>query len=188
MTPTPFALMERCFQLALAADADSLAELHGLLRAADWRVRQAAAVALGDRRSPASLEPLLALVAEEDAAPLYTQPCEYGGIPAGGPFPPGAGLPADTPPATAQAWQRRGRLKQAACHTFGEIGVADPRVVAYLHRVVLEDMDYPVRAAAAKALGQLRSPDSLPVLKRAAEDTEFCTRTEALKAIAAFSP
>jgi len=47
-------------------------QLHAL-QSPDWRVRYAAAVALGDRRDPQAITGLLAALRLEDVAPLYSQ-------------------------------------------------------------------------------------------------------------------
>jgi len=76
-------------------------------------------------------------------------------------------------------------VKQAICLALGQIGQAEPAVLAMLHRYVGNmDEDYTVRAAAGQALGQFGSPLSRPFLEKGAQDEEFCARTEARKALA----
>lgn len=170
--------LDQIFQMTFAEQLQSL-------QSPDWRVRYAAAVALGDRRDPPAIAGLLAALRLEDAAPLYSQKEELGGTPAGANFAPRITFPPGTTPAIQDAWQRRGRLKQAICLALGQIGQAEPTVLAMLHRYVGNvEEDYTVRAAAAKALGQLRSPLSRPFLEKGAQDEEFCARTEARKALA----
>ena len=148
-------------------------------------MRYAATVALGDRGDPQAIPGLRAALQQEDAAPLYTQKADLGGAPAGANHAPQITFPPGTTPAIQAAWERRGRLKQAICLALGQIGKAEPAVLEMLHRYVgnLEE-DYVVRAAAATALGQLRSPLSRPFLEKGAQDEEFCARTEARKALA----
>lgn len=172
--------MERCL-----APATPAAELIAGLQSADWQIRFAAAVALGDRREREAVGPLAAVLEQENAAALYTQQADLGGIPAGSPDGHAPVFPAGTTPAIVAAWARRGRLKQAACLALGEIGVATPAVLALLHRYAVDQgEDYAVRAAANKALGKLGQPASRPVLERSVDDPEWCTRTEAAKALA----
>lgn len=182
MTET-FTKMELCARDGIQTDAASRDRLLTLLRDADWRVGYAAAIALGDRREAQAVASLLAVLNTEDAAPLYTQKEDLSSTPAGQPSVEWH-VPADIPAETLEAWRRRGRLKQAVCLALGEIGIADPVVLARLHRYVTTAAeDYLVRAAAAHALGQLGSADSLPFLRAAMEDEEWCTRTEATKAV-----
>jgi HEAT repeat protein len=171
--------MERCLDLATPLAAVIVA-----LDNPDWQVRLAAIVALGDRRDPSSLGSLVALLAHENKEPLYSQQADLGGIPAGSPHGHTPRFPEGTPEATQTAWARRGRLKQAACLALGQIGVADRSALELLHRYAIDQAeDYAVRAAANKALGQLRHPSSRPVLEGAIADPEWCTRTEAVKAL-----
>jgi HEAT repeat protein len=182
----PLAAMEDCLRLGSRTDDASLRQLLERLRDSDWRVRFAAAVALGERRASAAVEPLLELLTAEDAAPLYGQKQELGGTPAGCHQAPTPEFPPGTDTATRDAWARRGRLKQAACLALGAIGKATPEVLARLHRYVTDQgEDYPVRAASAKALGLFRQAASRPHLERATADPEWCTMTEARKALAA---
>lgn len=179
-----FEQMEWCARAGRLSDDASLHQLIQYVGDADWHVRYAAAIALGDRRQPAAVEPLYQLLQAEDAAPLYGQQDDLGGAPAGCPVAAGPHFPEGTDADTRAAWQRRGRLKQAACLALGEIGVADPRVLDTLHRYIIGlDNDYMVRAAASKALGQLASPTSRPFLEQTTQDEEWCTRTEAAKAL-----
>ena len=178
--------MERCIHLGRQQDDGSLLELTALLKNDDWRIRFAAAVALGDRADPRSIEPLLDLLRAEDAAPLYSQSGDLSSAPAGAPNAGQLTFPEGTTAATRAAWERRGRLKQSACIALGRIGSADERVLEFLHRYSTDAKeDYAVRAAAAKALGVLRNPLSRPFLVVAAQDEEWCTKTEARKALTA---
>ena len=93
-------------------------------------------------------------------------------------------VPANTPEETRLAWKRRGRIKQAICLAWGSIGQSDERVLEVLHRCATDTgEDAAVRAAASKALGQVGSTSSRPSLERAAQDQEWCTRTEARQAL-----
>ena len=91
---------------------------------------------------------------------------------------------AGTSAATRAAWERRGRIKQAACLALGCIGQPEPRVLECLHRYATDQgQDYAVRAAACKALGLIHSPLSRPIVEQATADLEWCTKTEAQKAV-----
>jgi HEAT repeat protein len=177
--------MEACAAAGLAGDPAALPMLLAALADADWHVRYAAAVALGDLRDARALNGLLALLEAEDAAPLYTQPEDYGGLHAGSPEATVSRLPAETPPATAEAWRRRGRVKQAACFAIAAIAAGTPAIRACLERYTADEgEDYMVRAAAARALGVIGTAKSCPALEAAAQFHEFCTKTEAAKALA----
>ena len=184
MTTTHFDLMDQCAEIGLRKDTASLPVLFTALAHDDWRVRYAAAVALGDMPTPAAVAPLLSALAIEDAAPLYSQP----ELPAGG----SAGssgvvtpeFPAGTTPDQIEAWRRRGRVKQAVCLALGAIGDGSPGVLAVLHRYAVDSgEDYLVRASSCKALGQIGSPASRAVLSVASKDEEWCTSKEAMKGL-----
>jgi len=180
--------MESCIAASRRGGGESvalpmLAMLLNALKDEAWEVRYSAAVALGDLREPGAIDGLLALLKEEDAAALFSQPGECMG-PAGSTVAPSPDLPQAVTKETLDAWRRRGRVKQAACFALGAIGKADPRVLDVLHRYAVDAaQDYMVRAAACKALGQIGSPASSRVLEAAANDEEWCTKTEARKAL-----
>ncbi len=179
-----FELMEQCARLACQQDEPSLRELMDLLADPDWMVQFAAAVALGDRRDPRAKEALLRLLRTEDAAPLYTQDKDIGSAPAGSNSAPEPEFPEGTTAATRAAWERRGRLKQAACFALADIGGADSVTLEFLHRYAADAKeDITVRAAAGRGLGILRDPSSRPFLAVAAQAEEWCTKTEAQKAL-----
>lgn len=178
---TSYDAMEQCMSRSAPVDV-----LLAALQGEDWQARFTAAVALGDRRERAAVGAMIEVLTAEDPAPLYTQQADLGGIPAGSPHGRAPVFPPGTPEATRTAWARRGRIKQAICLALGEIGVADPRALEFLHRYATDQgEDYAVRAAANKALGLLKHPSSRPVLERAVTDPEWCTQTEARKALAA---
>lgn len=154
---------------------------------ADWRVRYAAAVAMGRTGDPEWLPDLSAMLEREDGRPLYDQPRAS--------FP---GSHDDTRMAEQilavhevfdreagederEAWKCRGRVKQACLFSIGDIGVGDEslrrKVEAYL-----EETDDVVRMAAARALGRIGNAGSLPALEQLLDVPEFCSRTEARKA------
>lgn len=178
MMETSYEKMEKCLK------TDQSEPLIESLHDADWRVRYAAAIALGDRREPAAVSALLEVLAEEDAAPLYAQPEVSGSALAGDPGSFAIQFPDGTTESDVEAYRRRGRLKQAVCLALGSIGVAESAAVSTLSRYATDaGEDYTVRAAACKALGQLASQKAVPSLQKASGDEEWCTRTEALKAL-----
>jgi len=181
---TTYERMEACIAAAQSRDMCAVSRLLAALNDDAWEVRYAAAVALGDLQDAAAIDPLLDLLKAEDAAPLFSQPGECFGT-AGSTIAPTPGLPQQAARETLEAWRRRGRVKQAACLALGSIGKAAPSVLDLLHRYAVDAaQDYMVRAAACKALGQIASPQSRGVLETAANDEEWCTKTEARKALA----
>ena len=164
--------IETCVKAGQVADADSERMLIGQLCHADWRVRYAAAIALGERKSAVAVPALAAVLEEENKAPIYSQKEDLAGLPAGSNRSPAGRIPDGVTLDTAEAWRRRGRLKQAVCLALAAIGQSE---------------DYGVRAASCKALGLIRDPSSLEILKAASDDQEWCTATEARKGVAALS-
>lgn len=182
---TTYQRIELCAQLATEHTEDVNATLTSLLSDEDWRVRYAAAVAIGDRCDTAFIPALLHALALEDKAPLYNQPEVEAGGHAGSTEVTAPEFPVGTTSEMREAWARRGRLKQAICLALGQIGKSSAEILDYLHRYATDSgEDYTVRAAACKALGQIRSQDSVPFLQRATGDEEWCTATEAAKALA----
>ena len=182
---THFELMDQCADIGLRKDAASMPVLFTSLAHNDWRVRYAAAVALGDMPVPSAVPPLLAALAIEDAASLYNQPELTAGGPAGACDVVAPQFPAGTTADQIEAWRRRGRVKQAICLALGAIGDGSSGVLATLHRYAVDSgEDYMVRASACKALGLIASPTSRAVLTAATKDEEWCTNKEAVKALA----
>jgi len=180
--------MDACAAIAEHRDAAGLPVLLDALADPDWRVRYAAIVALGDLGDPRAAEPLLALLRAEAREPLFTQPPLEGGGDAGATLVHPVAFPADTTEATKEAWRRRGRLLQAGCLALANLGTPSAPLLELLHDLATDQKrDYMVRAAACKALGQLACPASLPVLEEATRDEEWCTATEARKAVAAIT-
>lgn len=185
MNTASYERMERCADIALRGDLNALPELFSALADADWQLRYAAAVALGDLRPKTAVQPLLAALAIEDAAPLYSQPPLSAGGSAGSGNVTAPQFPAGTTEEQIAAWTRRGRLKQAICLALGAVGEGAPEVLEALHRTAVDGgEDYLVRASSCKALGLIGSPTSRAVLDQAAKDEEWCTAKEAHKALA----
>lgn len=186
---TVFEKMEYCAAHAASTDSATLADIIAYLRDDNWRVRYAAAIALGDRHDPQAVPALAELFASESSEPLFSQPEIHGGIHAGSTENLSLEFPEGTTEEMKEIWRRRGRVLQAACLAIGNIGQADAATLGYLHRFALEQSyDYGVRAAACKALAQLALPGSLPILELAAKDEEWCTNTEAKKGLPCCTP
>ena len=177
-----YALME----LAFAQPA----ELAQLARHADWRVRYAAAVAIGQTRDQRWLPLLKELLQLENARPLYSQPPAHFTNSTDdtrmaeqiGPI--GVSFEQVVDDATKEAWRCRGRVKQAILFALAELGAADDEMRALLH-VYLEapNEDYAVKAAAGRALAAVGNQSSIPALQIAQKFDEWCTQTEATKAL-----
>jgi len=181
---TVFEKMEFCAANATQSDETAFIQTLALLSDANWRVRYAAAIALGDRRDPKAVDALVQALHRENEAPLFTQPKLEGGAHAGSNDPFNVIFPAGTTEETKEAWRRRGRVLQAACLALGNIGTADPAALELLYEFALnQNRDYVVRAAACKALGQIADAESLPVLEKASKDEEWCTACEARKSV-----
>jgi HEAT repeat protein len=178
--------LEACFRRALDDGPEARAALEAGLRHANWRVRMAAAVALGDRGDAAAVPALLRALEAEDLEPVYTQPENMVALHAGSNEPFTLALPAGTPEQTLECWRRRGRLRQSLCLALGQLGKASVAALPLLHRYAVDaGQDYMVRAAACLALGRIGDPASLPVLEQAVHDSEWCTQTEARRSLAA---
>ena len=175
--------MESAVAAGAQRDAASLAALLEMLRDPDWRVRYAAAVGLQDRGDPAAIPGLLAALAEEETAPLFSSPELPGAdFNAAGAQATEVVFPPGTSEETKEAWRRRGRVKQAVVLALGAIASDAPEVLAVLHRYARDaEQDYAVRASACHALGEIASPASLTCLEAACSDEEGCTRMEAVK-------
>jgi HEAT repeat protein len=179
-----FEYMEKCIAAGQANDAESFNMLLAALNDADWQIRYAAVVAIGDRKNPAAVNALVKILQDENTAPIYTQDADYGGAPAGSPYANEPNLPAGTTDETRDAWHRRGRIKQATIIAIGSIGIADPKALDLLHDyAVNQKEDYMVRAASCQTLGILASPASKPYLEKAVNDNETCTMMEAVRAL-----
>lgn len=165
-------------------------ELERLALHENWRVRYAAAVAIGqtpDRRWLPLLKEMLRI---ENARPLYTQPPAHFSNSTDdtrmaeqiGPIT--ATFDHAVDEATLDAWRCRGRVKQAVLFALYEVGEADDELRAILH-AYLEDPqeEYPIKAAAGRALGRVGNRSSIPALQVAQKFDEWCTQMEATKAM-----
>ncbi|MGI6496638.1 MAG: hypothetical protein ACOX5G_11260 [Kiritimatiellia bacterium] len=165
------------------------APLEGLLAALDadqWQLQQGALWALAGRMErplphdtlAAIAEAVLALLDDQDGRGVYAAPSpkDYRG--------------AD--PAKTEEHRCRFRVKQAACMALAPAAMALPpgnplheRAVARLERYAVDlAEDYAVRAECCRALGRIALPRSRGTLEQASTDGEWCTATEARKALA----
>ena len=182
---TFFEKIESCQRSGTVVRSAALATLTELLADADWRVRYAAVIAAGDLRAVELVPRLVSVLRDEDVAPLYAQPGDLSGGPAGANTPMKAKLDA-ADPVTLDAWRRRGRIKQAVLWALADIGHSSAEVRAFLHRYAVDQKeDYAVRAAACRALGVLGDASSVGVLEQAATDGDWCTNCEAKKSLRA---
>ncbi|WP_308635440.1 HEAT repeat domain-containing protein [Paenibacillus silvisoli] len=186
--------MRSCYEQMEACFACGSDELKQLAVGPEWRVRYAAAVAIGERQDADYGDTLEAMLAIEDARPLFTQPVtEFVGVNGDTslaeqvkPFQVVFPVPADE--ATQEAWKTRGRVKQAILFAVYAIGTANERLIDRLHGYIRDaGQDATVKAAAVRALGKVGGPNSLPFCKEAAAYDEWCTRVEAGKAIGALT-
>jgi HEAT repeat protein len=157
----------------------------------DWRVRYAAAVAMGESADARWLPMLTDLLAIEASRPLYSQPAvlEFPGSyddtrMAEQIIATEAIFDRDYPEPLKEAWRCRGRVREAcllAVHAIGA-GTADLLDIVY---ALLDDPDEDrsVKAAGAKALARIGDTSSIAVLRRALESDEWCLRVEALRAL-----
>lgn len=156
-----------------------------------WRVRYAAAIGMGETGDPAWLGTLLSMMAIEDGRDLYGQPqvLEFVGsfddTRAAEQLVTTEAIWA-TPPTPEQhdAWQCRGRVRQACILAVHAIGAADDAWRRTLHALLHDpDEDFVVKTAAAKALQRVGTRESIPHLEFAVSLDEWCLNIEARKAI-----
>lgn len=162
----------------LFAPETPLEELLGALEDENWQIVQAACQAIGERREVGAVAALLDVLKRQDELDLYGAPDMWS-------------LEDAPDEATREVWRCRFRVKQAACHALGKIGeehgaeALGAAVIRHLAGYATDDdEDYVVRAAACRALGQIGAPEARTALEPAAGDGEWCTRTEARKALA----
>jgi len=163
--------MDRMAGLGFEACPCSLGGLVAGLGHPAWEVKLAAVVGLGLRRGRAAVPHLLELLRWEHTQPIYGQKDSVG-----------QDLPKEWTEEQRAAYARRWRLKSEICFALGNCGDASA-LDALILLCTDQKEDYNVRAAACKALGQLRDPRALPALRVAAGDWEFCTRARARWAI-----
>jgi len=156
-------------------------ELLAGLTADNWQVQQMALWALGHRGDSQAINHILNTLDAQDALDVYGSPDPWA-------------IDGTDDVDTRETWRCRFRVKQAACHALGAIGAkhgpdilgsdAIRRLTGY---ATDQREDYVVRAAACQALGLCRATGAHVdnALKAAANDSEWCTATEARKALQA---
>lgn len=181
-----FEKMEKCLRLGASHSRAAAGRLEAMLADADWRVRYAAAVALGDLGSEGSVPALMAALRREDQRPLYSQKEDLAGGPAGSPARMRRSeVLARQSEETLEAWRCRGRVKQAVCFALAEMGAAAVEALPMLSKYAVDQgEDYAVRAAACRAIGLIGPAQCAAVLEQACQDGEWCTKTSARKALA----
>ncbi len=147
------------------------------LAASDWQIQQAACLALSHRPDPAAVETVMQLLDAQDRMDVYGAPDNWT-------------LDGAADDTAREIWRCRFRVKQAACLALGSIGgrfghgaVSPVALARLMHYATNDGDDYAVRAAACQALGLIRAPSARTALGKAAADGEWCTRTEAIKAL-----
>ncbi len=157
----------------------------------DWRVRYAAAVAIGELRDKKYLPLLCNLLRSEGERPLYTQPAVLGYensyddtrmaeqlVPIKEIF------DKEYPEDMREAWRCRGRVRQACIFAIRDVGKATDEVLKLLHTFLIDPKeDYAVKAASAMALGSVGHDGSIPYLEKLMELDEWCCQCEAKKAL-----
>jgi len=185
--------LKRVEDLYARISVGETAALQEALDEGDWTLIQSALMAI--RRYPmAEASPVIfAVLAREAKRDLYGQKEDLTGSADAEKSQAGnaEGIKAYAPQTIAD-WMCRWRVKQAACLALGAIAAQHGRqalsgeVFAELCRLaVSETDDYQVRAAACFALAAAADPAAAPALEKMATNDEFCTRTEAKKALAA---
>lgn len=165
-------------------------ELEQLARHADWRVRYAAAVAIEQTQDRRWLPLLQEMLQIENSRPLYSQPPAHFSNSTDdtrmaeqiGPI--GVHFDDEADESTKEAWRCRGRVKQAVLFALYNMGEANDEIRALLHGYLDNPKEeYPIKAAAARALGAVGDQNSIAALRSAQEFDEWCTQKEAEKAI-----
>ncbi len=159
----------------------------------NWRVRYSAAVALGETEDPNALEDLAFLWQREQSRQLYTQPkvkgftnsyddtrmaeqiVEIAVI-----------FDRDYDQELLEDWKCRGRVRQAILCAVEKIGRINQSLLRAVYDVLADEgEDYAVKMQGCRVLGRCGDHFSLPYLEKALTVDEWCTQTEAQKAIKA---
>jgi len=156
---------EQLLVLALEKGRGAVPRLIEALHSRDWRAQAMAAEMLGIIGDERAVEPLIALLAEEDPSVIYTRERDW---------------PDKTiPPRAARGF----RVRQAVVAALGMLG--DRRAVKPLCDLLERAEDYyTVHALAAKALGELGDASALPVLEKWLGPGEINARDFAREAVA----
>ena len=157
----------------------------------DWRVRYAAASAMGESKSTKWLDDIQRLLLMEERRSLYSQPKVKSFVNSYDDtrmaemlVPIEVVFDKDHPEALLEDWRCRGRVRQACLFALYEIGKVNDDLLQLLYKYILDDEeDNTVKAAAARVLGIAGSSESIPILEKALVIDEWCLQTEVKKAI-----
>lgn len=167
------------------------AQIENYYMHSDWRVRYAAAVAIGESGNADFLEKLYEMLVFENTLPLYTQP----------PVLYFENSYDDTRMAEQlvyikevfkdehteheyECWRCRGRVKQACLFAIAQIGEINTSLLELLHIYLQKPSeDYSIKAASARTLGFVGHSGSIPYLEMCVNIDEWCVQTESKKAI-----
>lgn len=163
----------------LLSPAAAAPELAAALESDQWQLQQAALWSIAtSHRDPALLDAVTATLDAQDKLRIYEGRDHW--------------TYEDDDPVAQEEHRCRYRVKQAAVMALAAVAATlaatDPRRARATARIEpyatsMAD-DYAVRAEACRALGLLASPSSRATLEKASADGEWCTATEAAKALA----
>lgn len=167
------ALSSAATMLALADDpaAGALSGLLAGLTSSEWKVRSAAAWGLARRGTADAVPDLLTALARENPAEIYPEPAEVDvevlvfiadpRVPTG-----------EAP--TSERIAKRWRVRMQIIESLGLL--RDPRAVPALSAILAACTEpYPILAAAARALGRIGDPATIPVVAKTCTYYEACT-------------
>ncbi len=155
----------------------------------DWRVRYAAAVAVGERGDANGLYLLEEIVKGERARPLYSQPSvRFENAPDDtamaemiGPI--RAVFDREYDDFTLQAWQCRGRVLQAAYFAYAKLGKESAFLDEEMFRLLGEDEDDAVVSAGYVAFAACGGKKTYDKLMQIGESKHYCAALERKKAL-----
>lgn len=186
MADHDYEMMERLF------DNESELAMNAFHR--NWRVRYAAAVAMGESMSEKWLDTIEEMLSIEQGRNLYSQPRvefinSYDDTRMAEQLVPiEVVFDQEYPDDLKEDWSCRGRVRQACLFAVCSIGKANDAILKRIYGY-LDDSgeDSAVRAAGARALRIVGNADSIPHLEKSLEKDEWCLQMEAKKAIAELS-
>ncbi len=171
-----FLAQESCFE--------SAENIQKCAKHPDWRVRYAAAVAIGERADASLLPVLEEIVRREKGRPLYSQPsCRFENAPDDtgmaemvGPI--RACFDREYDEETLQAWQCRGRVLQAAYFAYAKIGRESKFLNEEMYRILQEDVDDAAMAAGYVAFAACGGKEVYARLCEIGESKHYCANFE----------
>lgn len=155
----------------------------------DWRVRYAAAVAIGESGNAEFLPLLEQIVKTEKTRPLYSQPsCHFENAPDDtamaemvGPI--RARFDKEYDDFTLQAWQCRGRVLQAAYFAYAKLGKESKFLNEEMFRILKEDVDDAAMSAGYVAFAACGGKDVYDRLVEIGGCTHYCAGVEREKTL-----